>query len=529
MSFRERVEHLIEAGFQVLYIPTVERSRCEEELSVIAKNTKMDFITWDAVNGFSTDPTCKDPIEVLLSMDDDNKDSAKWKGKEGIMFIMRNLNLFLSDTVLKQQFQNLYYGRKFSNEYYKRPIIILSPELQIQSDVAPCITLVEFSLPSEKELTQVFTDVTTQIEFNSATPGTVTTYNEDLKADAVQAMRGLTTIEAEDTLAFSLRVNRGFAASLIDTIEDQKAIALKKSEVLTYIPKDRIATMDEIGGYDILKDFINTRKLAYTRKAREVGLELPRGIVLLGIPGTGKSIVGKVVARELGLPLVLLNVSAVFGSLVGESERRIKGALDTIDALDGSVVLIDEAEKGLGGTDQSVGDSGVARRVFGSILTWLTEKRSRTFVVITANKTKGLPPEFLRRGRFDSVFYTDLPDPIERDEILRIHCKKRSIDTKQLDGPNWTVLIEKTDRFVGSELEQVVCDARFMSFAARGTGQPTVEELLEAVASTVPIAEAEKENIEEIRSMCEGRATPVSKRRKSVATTMSSKARGIKI
>lgn len=523
MPFKERIEHFVESGFQAIYIATAERSRCEEELAIVAKNTKSLFVTWDGIAGFTrfsedgqieATGDCKDPLEAMLSMDEE--ESPLWKDKD-VLFILRNFHIFLKDPAIRQQFQNLYFGRKMSNKVNRRPVIILSGILELEPEIAPCLTVAEFQLPTEAELGVVFSEVCDNIEVDESRPGAIATYDEEMQGRVIQAMRGLTTLEAENILAYSLRVNRGFAPSLVDSIEDQKALTIEKSEVLTYVPKDRIASMDDIGGYDELKDFIAMRKLAYTKKARKLNMDLPRGIVLLGVPGTGKSVVGKVIARDLGLPLVILNVSAVFGSLVGESERRIRTALNTIDALDGAVALVDEAEKALGGASESTGDSGVARRVFGTVLTWLTEKQSRTFVVMTMNRTRGIPPEFLRKGRFDEIFYTDLPSPEERDAILRIHCRKRGIDTAEFKGDEWDRLIAMTDKYVGSELEQIICDARFTSFALRQTGQPTLLEFLAAAKTVVPIAEAERENIDEIRKTCENRARPVSRVQKITA------------
>lgn len=518
MNFSERVEHLIEAGFQALYIATAERGRCEDELAKVAENIGLEFITWDGVAGFSVKDDVKDPIEALLSLD--GEQNPIWKGRNNILFVFRNLHVYLEDPGVRQAFQNLYYSRLLSNPDCKRPLVILSNTLQINAEIAPCISVVEFTLPDEKQLDTIFKEVEAGIEIDASRPGAVAKYNKEMQSRVVQAMRGLTTLEAENVLSYSLRVARGFSPELIDTIEDQKASALEKSEVLTYVPKDRIATMDQIGGYEELKEFIAQRKLAYTKAAREVGLDLPRGIALIGPPGTGKSIVGKVIARELQLPLVIFNFANVFGSLVGESERKMRTALNTIDALDGAVALIDEGDKALGGANDSSGDSGVTRRVFGQLLTWLTEKTSSTFMVMTMNRTKGIPSEFLRKGRWDEVFYTDLPDAVEREQILEIHLKKRGVDIKPLlkADKTWADLLAATDRFVGSELEQIVCDARFISFANRKSGQPTADELIECAKKIVPLADSEKDNIDEIRRMCEGRARPVSKQRKTTTT-----------
>lgn len=399
MTFKERIEHLVQAGFQAIYISTGERGRCESELELVGKKIKCPMITWDSVSGLSTDGNYKDPIDLLMSLDTRAGDGGTW-GKTNCLLVLRNLHTYLEDPTVRQAFQNLYFSKCLCNEAYTRTVILLSPVQQIHTEIAQCVTVAEFSLPAEKELTEVFEDVTANMSVGSNGKSKAKTEcDEDTKTRTVKAMRGLSSAEAENILAYGLRVNKGFGDNLIDTIEDQKAITIEKSEILTYIPKDRIPSMDNIGGFDDLKTFINIRKAAYTKKAVELNMDLPRGIVLLGIMGTAKSMVSKIISRELGLPLILMNVGAVFGSLVGESERRIRTALNTVDAMDGSVVVVDEADKALGGTSESIGDSGVSRRVFGTILTWLTEKKSRTFVVMTMNRTRGIPPEFLRKGR----------------------------------------------------------------------------------------------------------------------------------
>jgi len=221
--------------------------------------------------------------------------------------------------------------------------------------------------------------------------------------------------------------------------------------------------------------------------------------------------VGKSIARLLGLPLVILDFASVFVSLVGESERKLRDALRTVTALGGCVLLIDEADKAFGGAVDGNGDSGVTRRLFGQLLTWLTEKDDRTFVVLTMNRTRGIPPELLRKGRFDEVFYTDLPDEYERRAILSIHLGNRGIEPAIYNDKHWAELIRHTNEFVGSELEEVVKSARFLAFQGHGDGIPKFEELVAAITSTPPIARLDAENIKSIREFCKSRARPVAR------------------
>jgi SpoVK/Ycf46/Vps4 family AAA+-type ATPase len=371
--------------------------------------------------------------------------------------------------------------------------------------------VVDFRLPGEEELARVFDFLSRGLA--DSHPQGAAHCPDDLRSRVIQALKGLTATEAENALSMALYRHGGFAPEMLETLEQHKAAAIRKSEVLTYLPKERIATEEEIGGYEELLDFIRMRAVAYSPEARRVDLDLPKGIVLLGVPGTGKSMVGKAVARLLKLPLALFDVASVFASLVGESERRMRTALATVEALDGCVLLLDEADKAVGGAHEARGDAGVTRRVFGQLLTWLAEKQDRTFVVATLNRIEGMPPEFLRKGRFDEVFYADLPEPDERRQILAIHLHKRGIDPQRYGEEEWRQLVEATKDFVGSELEELVKAARFLAFEHRKEATPTAEELLESARATNPIAKLEAENVRAIRDFCRKRARPVSGRR----------------
>lgn len=268
------------------------------------------------------------------------------------------------------------------------------------------------------------------------------------------------------------------------------------------------------------------------RDTFDVEMELPYANFVANdgviVHNTGKSYVAAAVARLLGLPGYILDVGSVFGSLVGESERRMRDAIRQVEAQQGCVLLLDEADKAFGGATDSQGDSGVTRRVFGQLLTWLSSKEDRTFVIMTLNRTKGIPPEFLRAGRFDAVFWTDLPHDDERRQILEIHFRKRGVDPSKLGlgEPEWDEIVESTKGFVGAELEQVVKEARYISYERRQAGEPSFEEIMEAKQSIIPIGVLEQEKVSEIRDWCEDRARNVSspprrKRKASAGRTRS--------
>jgi SpoVK/Ycf46/Vps4 family AAA+-type ATPase len=499
MEFSQHLTHLIRAGYQALCVPTSEEARCEAELGRVAEDLGMGLVTWDAVAGFSHNNSSQDPVEALNAVPSDQFD-------KNTIIVLRDFHPYLEDPLCRRAFRSLCESNALVNSRHKRPLVLLSPVLEIHEEIAASVTIVDFALPGVDQLAETLAFIEKSVKDKTTCP-------ESLRDRVLHALRGLTSSEAENTLSLCLVRHGAFVPEMIDTIEQQKAATLKKSDVLTYVPKHRIAGQEQIGGYEELLTFIGQRALGYTPEARRLELDLPKGIVLLGPPGTGKSMVGKGIARLLGLPLVILDFGAVFDSLIGESERRLRDALRTIGALDGCVLLIDEADKAFGGAVDAGGDSGVTRRLFGQLLTWLTEKDDRTFVVLTMNRTRGIPPELLRKGRFDEVFYTDLPDECERRAILSIHMQKRSIDPAGYSEKHWMELVRLTNEFVGSELEEVIKSARFLAFQARGDGCPAFEELTSAITCTVPIGRLDAENIKAIRDFCKTRARPVNRAR----------------
>ena len=497
------------AGYQCLGIVTSEEARVEIEIARVGKGLGLGVVTWDSYEGFSAPESLKNqakyrhPHEALKAI----ADSSIFSGDQ--LFIFRDLDDYLNDPVVRRTLRTLVGQNKLVNKRFKRPLILLSPTGKWHEKVKSCITPLEFELPDEERLRQVFKFVKISIESSDSEKASC---SPELEERVIQCLLGLTATEAENALARCLVRHGGFSEDMLQTIKDEKATIIGTGGVLTYIPEGDMATRDEIGGFENLLTFIDRRALAYGKAARTEHMDFPKGVVLLGIPGTGKSYVASAVARLLGLPGYIMDVGSVFGSLVGESEQRMRDALKTIKAQRGCVLLLDEADKAFGGAADSSGDSGVTKRVFGQLLTWLSSKQDRTFVIMTLNRTKGIPEEFLRAGRFDKVFYTDLPFEAERRAILEIHMRKRHVDpeTLGLGDAEWLELMDKTKKFVGSELEEMVREARYISFEARGSGKPNFAELTQAAGGLVPLATLNEESVNAIRTYCQNRATPVS-------------------
>jgi SpoVK/Ycf46/Vps4 family AAA+-type ATPase len=517
MNFRERITNLILAGFQTIYVPTTEENRCESEFELAAeaiaeadgiKPSDISLVTWDCIAGFSWYPkkgtNIQDPIEALLSLggevtetDDPAKSgvSGPW-GKRNGLFIFRDFHEFLKDAGVRRAFRNLVEKNKLNcPPYYRRPVVILSPFMSIPDGVKHCMTVIKFDPPGIDRLTEIFKSL--QVGLLSNNPKKAQC-SPELQDRIVQAMLGLREREAEDTLALGLRECKGITPDLVDVIEDQKATKLEMSEVLRYIPKDRIASESEVAGYEELKNWLYERKLAFTPQARKLKIDPPKGIVLLGLPGTYKTGVGKIIARILDYPLIFFNVARVGASLVGESQRRMEEALQTVDIIDGSVLLIDDADKIFSGVVSGLqGDSGTRQQTFQQFLVWLTEHTSRTFCVMTMNRPDNIPEEFLRKGRFDEIWVTGLPDEMTIAEILKIHLRKRGAGIENFNMEDLDTLTAAMGGFVGSEVEQAIIDARFMALKRSNLehANPTIEEVLLAASRIKPMSQKSADSI----------------------------------
>jgi hypothetical protein len=817
LEFQTTVAEYIRAGYQCLFVPTVEEARLEAELRKMAQKANHSLISWSAASGFSGPPTLQGAkyrgIHEALQLLPENKPFSG-----DAVFMFKDATDFFADPMARRILRSLCEGNQLVNPRHTRPLVLSAPNDIIHDSLKPCVTIVDFKLPAEPMLRRILDFVKASISKKSA-QGRRIDFTEEFADQIVGCLRGLTSTEAENVLARCLVRHQGFEPEMLGTIKEEKAQIIRKSEMLTYIPESAQATRDQIGGFDLLLEYVDRRRLAYTRDARAINLDYPKGVVLLGVPGTGKclgrgtpvlmangtvkpvenvavgdklmgpdstartvrntttgrgplyrvtpvkgdsyvindahilsfkrtgteeivnlsvpeylargdasreqlkgwrtgvdwpahsvdippyilgvwlgdgtstapyittgqamtygitkdkggqdytgnafyeglrqyglfankhipheylandrqvrlellaglidsgghlhcsgyeistkfnqlasdilflarslgfaayasvtekhdqrgrgglyfrifirgtvaeipvriprkqagprlqardvlktgitvepcgegdyfgfeldgdrmfllgdftvthnSYVAMAMGRLLGLPVYILDIGAVFGHLVGQSESRMRMALKLIEAQQGCVLVLDEADKALGGAADASQDSGVTRRVFGQFLTWLANKQDRTFVVMTLNRTKGIPPEFLRAGRFDAVFFTDLPHDQERRQIFEIHFHKRGVDPVSLEmgEAEWGMLIEKTKDFVGSEVEEIVKEARYIAFERRRVGLPTFEEILEAHSNVRPISTLDAENVSAIAQFGRDRARSVS-------------------
>jgi SpoVK/Ycf46/Vps4 family AAA+-type ATPase len=381
-------------------------------------------------------------------------------------------------------------------------LLIVAPALTLPLDLEKIVTVVDLPLPGPDEIAGILDDI---ISTNAAS------ITVDLSADErqrlIQAAQGLTLGEAENAFARAIASDRVLDADDIALVLDEKRQTIRKSGLLEFIPVT--STLDDVGGLENLKRWLEKRDGSWLGDAEEWAIPSPKGVLITGVPGCGKSLTASCVAGVWGLPLLRLDVGRVFSGLVGSSEQNMRGALKLAEAVSPSILWIDEIEKGFGSTSGG-GDSGTSQRVFGTFLTWMQEKKKPVFVIATANNIDGLPPEFIRKGRFDEIFFVDLPTDAERRPIWRLHLDQRLASPSRAGGElviNDDVvadLASKSEGFSGAEIAQAVVAGCFDAYAERRA--VTVEDLYRAIRNTVPLSVTQSEQISRIRGWASERA-----------------------
>jgi SpoVK/Ycf46/Vps4 family AAA+-type ATPase len=418
------------------------------------------------------------------------------------LFVLRDFHPFLKEPAVVRRLRDAATELRKT----KKSLLVLSPITKIPPELEKSISAVlDWELPNRLEIEEAARKVlpnlpaATQQEIESEP-----TFMERV----VEGALGLTLVEAENVFAKSAVRTHTFD---LETILEEKKQIIRKSGLLEYY--EHREEFSDVGGMEILKDWLVKRRNAFSSRARDFGLPLPKGILLIGVPGTGKSLTAKAVGALWQMPLLRLDVGKIFGGLVGSSEENIRTVIKTAEAIAPAVLWIDELEKGFSGTASSgQTDGGTTSRVFASFITWLQEKTTPVFVIATANNVHQLPPELLRKGRFDEIFFCDLPDREDRAQILDIHVRKKRRDPSKFDMDK---LVEATVDFSGAELEQAVVAALYDAF---DTGNDlSTEGLLHTLKDIVPLAITMREQIDSMRDWARTRARMASARGRTSA------------
>jgi SpoVK/Ycf46/Vps4 family AAA+-type ATPase len=490
------IEHLMRARYPLIYILSSEEKRVERSIADVLgsrereKNYKTKIYTWSVTEGvrLGKEPQgdSKDPLKALRFV-------VEAKHDERAVFILRDLHAYLKNPEVVRLLRDI--GRKLKEEL--KTVFLISPLLAIPPELDKEVAVVEYPLPELAEIDAIFDRV-------SRNTGAKIPSGQE-REHVVEAALGLTADEAEGVFAKSL-VQTGGAFD-IDVILSEKERIVRKSGVLEFFRTHE--KMENIGGLDVLKGWLRKRQSAFSEEARQFGLPRPKGILMIGIPGGGKSLTAKAVGAAWRLPLLRLDVGKIFAGIVGSSEENMRRAIQMAEAVAPSILWVDELEKGFSGTGSSnSSDAGTAARVFGSFITWLQEKTSPVFVIATANNVDELPPEMMRKGRFDEIFFVDLPSLPEREEIASIHVKRRGRDPAQFDLRQ---IAEKSEGMTGAEIEQAIVSALFDEYDRNGkAGVLSTEGVLHSLAETVPLSRTMKEKIAALRTWCKTRARPAS-------------------
>ena len=481
---RKRLENYFRASFPCVAIQTTEESRALADVLEAAKTANKAFLTWSAAEGLKAvsprNQDFPDTADLLVV--------AQQRPKNTVV-VLRDVTgwPFERDPVLSRTFRDFIASGPLSGSC----VVIIQGSFRPYPAIAPFCVVTDYQLPEQADLLKIAR--TLADENNVALNGD--------GADIVRALSGLSTSEAENALSLAL-IETGRMDPAV--IYREKIQQVKKSGLLEITDPDP-AGLDSIGGLDALKTWTLKRRRAYTTEAKAFGLPAPKGTLLIGPPGTGKSLSAKAIGTALGIPTLRLDVGALFNSLVGESESRTREALKLAEAISPCVLWVDEIEKGFAGSAGSgANDSGVTKRVFGTVISWMQERRRPVFLVATANDVTQLPPELLRKGRFDEIFFIDLPTSWERMEIFRIHLIKRKRGAlADLVGPMLQA-VEVTEGFTGSEIEAVIEDGLFNAFDAGRDLE--IADLLQSAANTEPLSRTAKEKIDGIRAWAKGRA-----------------------
>ena len=489
-EINREIDVLIRARYPIIYVVSWEEDRVEDALRELA-GTKKQLMVWSVTRPFGANrPSGSDAAvdQAAAALDYIASDF----GKEGTptIFLLKDFDPYLDDPVIVRKLRDLSYALKRS--YHT--VLILSPILKVPPHLEKEMTVVDYDLPSVEDLAQVLQELLRRVKDN---PSISVRIDEPDCEALLKAALGLTLDEAENVFAKSLALDGKLDARDVQIVLMEKKQIIRKTGILEFYEAEE--QFRDVGGMDLLKDWLRKRAAAFSEKARRFGLPEPRGILLLGVQGCGKSLCAKSVSALWKLPLLRFDVGNVFGKWIGESEANMRRALKVAESLAPCVLWLDELEKAFGGGRDD--DSGVSSRVFGSFLTWLQEKKAPVFVIATANDIASLPPELMRKGRLDEIFFVDLPGDQEREDIFRIHLQKRRRDPAKF---NVECLCAESRGFSGAEIEQAIIAGLYDAFDAKR--DVTTEDIVGDLRATIPLSRTRREEIEYLREWASTRA-----------------------
>lgn len=489
---QEELNILIQAQYPLIYLVTSEEERAEGTIATIAqmRSQQRRVFVWTVTHGIVE---YGQPRHVTQHNTVSPEAAIEWviRQREPGIFIFKDLHPFIESPATTRWLRDAIAGFKGS----QKTIILMSPLQQIPIELEKEVVVMDYPLPNLSELNQVLSTQLEQIRNRRTTT--------EAREKLLKAALGLTRDEAEKVYRKAYVKTSRLTEAEVDIILSEKKQLIRRNGILEYIEEDE--TIDAVGGLEELKKWLRQRSNAFTERAREYGLPQPKGMLILGVPGCGKSLIAKTTARLWSLPLLRLDMGRVYdGSMVGRSEANLRNALKTAESISPAILFIDELDKAFAGSTGSAdSDGGTSSRIFGSFLTWMQEKTSPVFVMATANRVERLPGEFLRKGRFDEIFFVDLPNAEERQQIFKIHLTKRKRDITRFDLEQ---LAKVSEGFSGAEIEQGIIAAMYEAFAQ--DREFTQLDIIAAIKATLPLSRTMTEQVTALRDWARQRARP---------------------
>jgi SpoVK/Ycf46/Vps4 family AAA+-type ATPase len=479
MKFNDELALFLKARYPIIYINTIEEDRVEY---IIRKNVKANLnrsiYSWDFVDGYTNNPNNegfakKNPLQALELVE-------KLNAETPALFLLKDFNRFLTDLSVSRKLRNISRILKLQ----PKTIIIIGSDLNIPKELKDLITVLKFELPSEQEINQELTRLVNSLNIK---------IDSQLFENLVRACQGLSLERIRRVLSKIIATYKTIDDNSIKILLSEKKQIISQTEILEYTSVNE--KIINLGGLTNLKEWLKKRRTAFSIQAYNYGLPTPRGLLLVGLQGTGKSLTAKAIANEWQLPLLKLDVGKLFGGIVGESESRLRQMINVAETISPCILWIDEIDKAFSNTE-STGDSGTSNRVLGSFVSWLSEKTKPVFVIATANNIELLPLEIIRKGRFDEIFFLDLPQKEEREEIFKIHLQE--FRPNSWESFDYIKLSELSESFSGAEIRQSIIEGMYQAFYEKR--EFTTDDICLALNESIPLAQLESEQMVKLKN-----------------------------
>ena len=470
MKFTDELTLLLKARYPIIYINTIEEDRVEYIIRKYIKTSlNRSIYSWDFIDGYTNNPNNegfakRNPVQALELVE-------KLTAQTPALFLLKDFNRFLTDVSISRKLKNISRILKLQ----PKTIIIIGSELNIPKELSDLITILQFQLPVESEINYELKRLIESLNIQ---------IDQQILESLTRACQGLSLERIRRVLSKIIATYKTIDENSIKLLLNEKKQIISQTEILEYWSVDE--TISKIGGVDNLKNWLKKRKTSFGLQASNYGLPTPRGLLLVGIQGTGKSLTAKAIATEWQLPLLKLDVGKLFGGIVGESESRLRQMIEVAEAISPCILWIDEIDKAFS-NNSSTGDSGTSNRVLATFISWLSEKTKPVFVVATANNVDLLPLEIIRKGRFDEIFFLDLPQKQEREQIFKIHIQEFRPNRWELF--DYSKLAQLSEAFSGAEIRQSIIEAMYHAFYEKR--EFTTEDICLALTQLIPLSQLE--------------------------------------